>query len=244
LVPRYATSTVLVVLTATWVALLLACAWIPAYPVLGTPAVITLASIVSSALTAPFLGPLWGGISGFAFGWLVPAVNPSTSIGLLTFLSPMMAALLSGLVLFDRWKEAAFIFGLELAVWFANPFAWYQAMPVITWNYWIVLGFIIVPPVRKWIIDSVKSRNPARLVPALFCLALIARIGGDVATGNNVGVWVLGWGTPEMYPFWVPLTVYYAVADTLNCFVGASIGSAVLLALKRANMRVLAIDYA
>ncbi len=241
--PRYVTSTVLVALTATWVALLLACAWIPAYPVLGTPAVITLSSIISSALTAPFLGPLWGGISGFAFGWLVPAVNPSTSIGLLTFLPPTMAALLSGLVLFNRWKEATLIFGLEIVLWFAHPFAWYQAMPVITWNYWIVLGFIIVPPVRKWIINSVKSREPAKLTLALFCLAFIARIGGDVATGNNVGVWVLNWGIPEMYPFWVPLTVYYAVADSLNCLVGAAIGSAVLLTLKRANLRVLAIDF-
>ncbi len=241
--PRYITSTVLVALTATWVALLLACAWIPAYPVLGTPAVITLSSIISSALTAPFLGPLWGGISGFVFGWLVPAVNPSTSIGLLTFLPPTMAAILSGLVLFNRWKEATFIFGLEIVLWFAHPFAWYQAMPVITWNYWIVLGFIVVPPVRKWIINSVKSRDPTKLTLALFCLAFIARIGGDVATGNNVGVWVLNWGTPQMYPFWVPLTVYYAVADSLNCFVGAAIGSAVLLTLKRANLRALAIDF-
>jgi hypothetical protein len=234
---------VLVALTATWVALLLACAWIPAYPVLGTSAVITLSSIISSALTAPFLGPLWGGISGFAFGWLVPAVNPSTSIGLLTFLPPTMAALLSGLVLFNRWKEATLIFGLEIVLWFAHPFAWYQAMPIITWNYWIVLGFIIVPPVRKWIINSVKSREPAKLMLALFCLAFIARIGGDVATGNNVAVWVLNWGTPEMYLYWVPLTAYYAVADSLNCLVGAAIGSAVLLALKRANLRVLAIDF-
>jgi hypothetical protein len=234
---------VLVALTATWVALLLACAWIPAYPVLGTPVVITLSSIISSALTAPFLGPLWGGVSGFAFGWLVPAVNPSTSIGLLTFLPPTMAALLSGLVLFNRWKEATLIFGLEIVVWFAHPFAWYQAMPVITWNYWIVLGFIIVPPVRKWIINSVKSREPAKLMLALFCLAFIARVGGDVATGNNVAVWVLNWGKPEMYPVWVPLTVYYAVTDSLNCLVGAAIGSAVLLALKRANLRVLAIDF-
>jgi len=116
-------------------------------------------------------------------------------------------------------------------------------MPVITWNYWIVLGFIIVPPVRKWIINSVKSREPAKLTLALFCLAFIARIGGDVATGNNVGVWVLNWGIPEMYLYWVPLTVYYAVADSLNCLVGAAIGSAVLLTLKRANLRVLAIDF-
>jgi len=73
--------------------------------------------------------------------------------------------------------------------------------------------------------------------------AWIARIGGDVATGNNIGVWVLGWGTPGMYPYWAPVTVYYAIADSLNCLAGASIGTAVLLTLKRANLRVLAIDY-
>lgn len=241
--PRYVTSTVLVALTAVWVALLLACAWIPAYPVLGTAAVITLSSILFSALTATFLGPLWGGIAGFAFGWFVIAVNPSTSIGLLTFLSPTMAALLSGLVLFNRWKEATVVFVLELAIWFAHPFAWYQAMPIITWNYWIVLAFIVIAPVRKWIINSIVSREPAHLMAALWCLAWIARIGGDVATGNNIGVWVLGWGTPGMYPYWAPVTVYYAIADSLNCLAGASIGTAVLLTLKRANLRVLAIDY-
>jgi hypothetical protein len=154
-----------------------------------------------------------------------------------------MAALLSGLVLFNRWKEATIIFGLELAIWFAHPFAWYQAMPIITWNYWIVLAFIVIAPVRKWIINSIVSREPAHFMAALWCLAWIARIGGDVATGNNIGVWVLGWGTPGMYPYWAPVTVYYAIADSLNCLAGASIGTAVLLTLKRANLRVLAIDY-
>jgi hypothetical protein len=239
---KYVNSTVLVALTAVWVALVLACSWIPAYPVLGTAAVITLSSIIFSASTAPFLGPLWGGIAGFTFGWFVVAVNPSTSIGLLTFLSPTMAALISGLVLFNRWKEATLIFGLEFVIWFAHPFAWYQAMPIITWDYWLALAFIVIPPVRKWITDSIVSREPAHLMAALWCLAWIARIG-DVVTGNNIGVWVLGWGTPGMYPYWAPVTVYYAIADSLNCLAGASIVTAVLLILKRANLRVLAIDY-
>ncbi len=239
---KYVTRVILLALSGVWVALLLASAWIPVYPVLGTSAVITLSNSLLSGLTSPLLGPLWGTISGFIFGWLVPYVNPSTSIGILTFLAPTMAALTSGLVLFNRWKEATLIFAAELAIWFAHPFAWYQAMPVITWQYWLVLAFIIVPPVRKWIINSIVTRNPATLPVALWCLAWIARIGGDVATGNNVAVWVLNWGVPELYPYWAPLTIYYAIADSLNCVMGAIIGSAVLLALKRTNLRVLAVD--
>jgi hypothetical protein len=53
----------------------------------------------------------------------------------------------------------------------------------------------------------------------------------------------LGWGTPEMYPYWAPITIYYAIADSLNCLMGAIIGSGVLLALKRSGIRVTAIDY-
>lgn len=222
---------------------MLACAWIPAYPVLGTPAVITLSNILFSSLTSPLLGPLWGTLSGFIFGWLVPYINPTTSIGLLTFLSPTMAALMSGLVLFNKWKEATLIFALEMAIWFAHPFAWYEAMPLITWQYWLVLVFIVVPPLRRWIITSITTRNPANLPIALWCLAWVARIGGDVATGNNIAVWVLNWGIPDMYPFWAPMTIYYAIADSLNCLAGATIGTAVLLALKRTNVKILALDF-
>jgi hypothetical protein len=243
LVPKYVVNVILVALTGIWVAVALVCALFPAYPVLGTSAVITVSSIVYSSLTAPLLGPLWGTLSGVIYGWLVPYVNPATSIGLLTFLSPTMAALLSGLVLFNRWKEATLVFALEMVVWFAHPFAWYEAMPVTTWQYWLVLAFIIIPPVRKWIVSSITTRNPANLPVALWCLAWIARIGGDVATGNNIGVWIMGWGVPSMYPYWAPMTIYYAVADSLNCLAGAIIGTLILLAVKRANLRVLAIDF-
>jgi len=240
---RYANNAIFIALAGIWVALVLAVAWVPAYPILGTSAVITFSSILFSALTAPLLGPLWGTFSGFTFGWLVPYVNPITSIGLFTFLSPTMAALMSGLVLFNRWKEATAIFAVEMAVWFAHPFAWYEAMPIITWQYWLVLVLIIVTPIRRWIITSITSRNPAKLPVALWCLAWIARIGGDVITGNNIAVWVLGWGIPELYPYWAPMTIYYAIADSLNCLAGAIIGTAVLLALKNTNIKILAIDF-
>lgn len=243
MIRKYNTNATFLALTGVWVALVLACAWIPAYPVLGTPAMITLSNILFSGLTSPLLGPIWGTLSGSIYGWLVPYINPSTSIGLLTFLSPTMAALMSGLVLFNRWKEATLIFALEMVIWFSHPFAWYEAMPVITWQYWLVLAFIIVTPIRKWIINSIINRNPANLTMALWCLAWIARTGGDVATGNNIAVWVLNWGVPEMYPFWAPMTIYYTIADSLNCLAGAIIGTAVLLTLKRANIRIPAVDF-
>ncbi len=236
------TSVIFLALAGVWAALVLACSPFPVYPILGTPAVITLSTVLHSGLTAPLLGPLWGTLSGFTFGWLVPYVNPLSNIGLLTFLTPTMAALISGLVLFNRWKEAAVIFAAEMAIWFSHPFAWYQAMPVITWEYWLVLIFILVHPVRKWMINAITTRNPSSLPLALWCLAWISRMG-DVATGNNIGVWVNGWGVPGMYMFWAPLTVYYAIADSLSCVAGAILGTAVLLALKRANTRVLAVDF-
>jgi hypothetical protein len=240
---KHATNSVLLALTAMWIGVVLVCAWFPAYPVLGTPAVITVASIVSSALTAPILGPAWGTLAGFAYGWLVPYVNPIASIGLLTFLSPTMAALMSGLVLFNRWKEAALILSAQIVIWFLHPFAWYQAMPIVTWEYWLAMAFIIVPPIRKWIISVFRSRNPATLPIALWCLAWIARAGGDVATGNNIGVWINGWGVPSMYVWWAPMTIYYAIADSLGCISGAIIGTLVLLALKAANLRFIAVDF-
>jgi hypothetical protein len=103
--------------------------------------------------------------------------------------------------------------------------------------------FIIVPPVRKWIVNTITARNnPTKLAIALWCLAWVARIGGEVAVSNNNAVWVLGWGVPGLYPYWAPVTVYYAIADSLNSLAGAIIGTAVLLALKRANIKTLAVD--
>jgi hypothetical protein len=149
---------------------------------------------------------------------------------------------MGGLVLFNRWKEAALVFAVQMAIWFAHPFAWYEAMLIITWQYVPVVVFIVVPPIRKWIVNSIRSRNPKYLAIALWCIAWTARIGGEVAVSNNNAVWVLGWGTSDMYPFWAPLTIYYAIADSLNSLAGAIIGTAVLLALKRANIKILAID--
>ncbi len=240
---KYAANTILIALVSIWVALMLGTAVVPVYPVFGTPAQITLSSILFSSLTAPLLGPLWGTVSGFIFGWLVPFVNATTSMGLFTFLSPTLGALMGGLFLFNRWKEAALIFGLEMAVWFTHPFAWYELMPIITWQSWLALVILVAPPIRRWVIGALLTRDEKRLPIALWCLAWVARIGGEVVTSNNIAVWVLGWGTPEMYPFWAPLTVYYAIADSLNCLAGAIIGTAVLLALKKRGIRILAVDF-
>ena len=222
----------------------LVCALFPAFPILGTAAVVTVASIVAAALTAPILGPVWGTLAGFIYGWLVIYVNPSTAIfGPLTFLSPTMGALISGLVLFDRWKEALLIFSAEVVIWFLNPFAWYRAMPIITWEYWLAMGLIIVSPIRKWLVNAFKSRNPVTLPIALWCLAWIARVGGDVLTGNNLSIWVFNFGGPNNYGIWVPMTVYYAIADTLVCVFGAITGTIVLLTLKATNLRYVAVDF-
>ena len=240
---KYVTNSLFVALAGVWTALMLALAIIPTYPILGTPAVITLSGIIFSSMSAPLLGPLWGALSGFIFGWLVPYVNPATNMGLLTFLGPTMSALMGGLLLFNRWKEASLIFAAQIIIWIANPFAWYQAMPFIMWQYIPVAVFLLVPPVRKWIVNSITARNnPTKLTIALWCLAWTARIGGEVAASNNTAVWVLGWGTPSMYLYWAPMTIYYAIADSLNSLVGAIIGTAILLALKRANIKALAID--
>ena len=240
---KYFTNSFLLALTGVWTALMLALALIPTYPILGTPAVITLSGIIFSALTAPLLGPFWGTISGFLFGWLVPYINPATNMGLLTFLGPTISALMGGLMLFNKWKEATLILVAQIVVWFAHPFAWYQLMPIVTWQFVPVAIFILVPSIRKWIITTIYARNnPTKLAIALWCLSWTARIGGEVAASNNNAVWILGWGVPEMYPFWAPLTVYYAIADSLNSLAGAIIGTAVLLALKRANIKTLAID--
>lgn len=231
-----------VALIAVWTALLLACTVIPAYPVFGTPATITFSSILLNSLTAPLLGPLYGMMSGFILGVLAPYVNPATSIGILTFVAPTLAALMAGLVLFNRWKEATLIFLVQLFIWLANPFAWYQLMPLIVWQYLPVLAFVLVPPIRKWIITSIVTANEKYLPVALWCLAWVSRIGGEVMTGNNIAVWVLNWTGPDFYPYWAPMTVYYAIADSLNCLAGAIIGSGVILALKRSGFRATALD--
>jgi len=212
------------------------------YPIPGTYIWITLSSILSSSLTAPVLGPASGAISGFLFGLAAPYVNPSTALGGWTFLPPTFAALTSGLFLFNRWREATLVLASQMAIWFLHPFAFYELMPLVTWEYWLALAFIVTPPVRKKITESIVLRKPETLTVALWCLAWISRIGGDVITGNNIAVWIFGW-TYDMYLYWAPMTVYYAIVDSLNCLAGAVIGTAVLLALKRSGLRILVLDF-
>lgn len=242
MIQKYATNSVFVALTAVWSSLILVLVLFPVYPVPGISVYITLGSILSASLTAPILGIAWGTLAGLIYGFFSPYVNPLTSIGALTFLPPMMAALMSSLFLFNHWKEAALILSAQIAIWFLNPFAWYKAMPIVTWEYWLAMAVIVLPPVRKRIISALRSRNPASLPMALWCLAWIARVGGEVATGNNIGVWVNGWGTPSLYMYWVPFTAYYALTDSLGCFIGAIVGTGVLASLKSTKMRLLAVD--
>lgn len=235
-------SSINIALIAIWAALLLSVSFLIIYPVPGVSVTITLSSVLLNSLTAPLLGPIFGTASGLIFGLAVPFINPTTSIGILTFLAPTIAALMGGLVLFNRWKEALLILIIQLVIWFAHPFAWYQQMPIITWAYWLALLIIVLSPIRKWIVNTIINRNEKYLPIALWCLAWIAKIGGETITGNNIAVWILGWGVPELYPFWAPLTIYYAIADSLNCLFGAIIGSAVLLALKRRGVQLIALD--
>jgi hypothetical protein len=236
-------SSIFLALATVWVAVVLTGALVPIYPVLGSNANITLSSILTNGLTASLLGPIWGTLSGFAYGLLTPYVNPSAVGPLLNlaFLTTTISALTSALVLFNRWKEALAIFSVDIAIWFLHPFAWYQAMPIITWEYWLAMIFIVVSPVRKWMINAITTRNPSTLPYALWCLAWISRMG-EVVTGNNIYIWVLGWGKPELYVYWVPVTGYYALADSLSCVAAAILGTGVLLALKRSNIRVIALD--
>jgi len=231
-----------IALVACWTALILAGVLVVIYPIPGTYIWITLASILSSSLTAPMLGPMGGTISGFIFGLAAPYVNPSTALGGLTFLPPTLAALTGGLFLFNRWKEATLVLVSQMVIWFIHPFAFYQLMPIVSWEYWLALAFIVTPPIRRRIIKAIVSRDPKTLTVALWCLAWVSRIGGDVITGNNIAVWIFGW-TYDMYVYWAPMTIYYAIVDSLNCLAGAVIGTAVLLALKNGGLRVLAVDF-
>ncbi len=128
---------------------------------------------------------------------------------------------MAGLVLFNRWKEATLILVVQIGIWLANPFAWYLLMPLVLWQYIPVLVFITIPPIRKWIVNTIVNTNEKYLPIALWCLAFVSRIGGEVVTGNNIGIWVLNWTGPGFYPYWAPMTAYYAVADSLNCLAGS-----------------------
>ena len=97
-------SSINIALIAIWTALLLAVSFWTIYPIAGTPAQITVSSVLLSSLTAPLLGPIYGTVSGLIFGWAVPIVNPATSIGVLTFLAPTLAALMDWFYSIDGKK--------------------------------------------------------------------------------------------------------------------------------------------
>lgn len=94
-------------------------------------------------------------------------------------------------------------------------------------------GFLIIPPVRKWIIKTIMTRDPSKMLMALWCLTWIARRCSYWKQYCSLGA---GLGSPELYTYWAPMSSYYAIADSLNCLAGAIMGTAVLTALKKANL--------
>ena len=93
--------------------------------------------------------------------------------------------------------------------------------------------------------DTVAGHNFASVAGGKGATQAVAaaRIGGDVATGNNIAVWILNWTGEGFYPFWAPMTLYYTVADSLNCVAGAIIGASVLLALKRSRIKTITMEH-
>lgn len=220
---------------AMWIAILLAVSAVPAYPIPGIPGSITVASALSAGLTAPLMGPWAGLVAGLVYGLLAVTLFPYTAFfGLLTALCPFMGFFIGGLTLYNKWKWAGGVFAVLLAVWFTHPFAWENGMPLVAWEQFVALGIILIPPIRKWVIDSVVERDPKRMILALSLLGWVSRMG-DVTTGNILAVRVIEFTIIE---YWVPMIPYYAITDSLTCLLGAVVGSAVLVALKRVKIKM------
>ncbi|MCD6515372.1 MAG: hypothetical protein J7L07_10650 [Candidatus Odinarchaeota archaeon] len=227
-------------LIIVWVAIKLAAAAIPTFPIPGLPGSLS-AAMFLKGLTGPLLGPYAGFVGGLAFGILNQFIFPYTAFfGPLTFLTNVTGFTFEGLALYPRkkgWIITVIYFIVMLLLWYfyKGGAGLVGGMPLVTWEHWFAILILVIPWVRNFMQESlIKRDNPAKLFIALFLIGWVGSMANNIM-GCVLAFYMWDFTNPI---YWVPMIPYYAATDILASIIGSIVGTAVLISLKRANIRV------
>jgi len=226
-------------LIAVLIAIKLAAAAIPTFPVPGLPGALSAAGFLRG-LTGPLMGPIGGFVVGLVFGVLAQTIWAHTAFfGPFTFLTNVAGSSVEGLVLYPKkkgWIIAEIYFIVMLLLWYfyKGGAGLVGGMPIVTWEHWFAIILLGLPWTRKLMQDAIIKRDdPKKLFIGIWFIGWIGAMGNNIM-GNVLAFYMWDFTNPI---YWVPMTGYYAVIDVLYSTVAAIVVSAILISLKRANIR-------
>ncbi|MGQ4914721.1 MAG: hypothetical protein ACP6IU_08215 [Candidatus Asgardarchaeia archaeon] len=227
-------------LIAVWVAIKLAAAAIPTFPIPGLPGSLSAAGFLRG-LSGPLLGPYGGFLAGLAFGLLAQTIWPYTAFfGPLTFLTNVAGFTAEGLVLYPKkkgWIIVTIYYLIMLVLWYTykGGAGLVAGMPLVTWEHWFAIAIVVIPWVRNFVQESIIKRdNPMKLFIAIWLIGWVGAMANNIM-GCVLAFYMWDFTNPI---YWVPMILYYAIEDFITSTIGAIVGTAVLISLMRARVRV------
>jgi len=229
---------------AIWAALVAVLSMIPFSVVVGGGGSFPM-SLTIYALVGVLLGPIAGGLATLIGSFLGVLIAPWTaSMGFLGIIAPTGATFAAGLVTYKKGKPFVNIL-LALVGALVIMVIFYFSFPLLNvdvlkpsvllmgvTDFWP--GWVLLLVTSKWIRDWVQSEDPTKLALAMFILTYFA---------NNTWEHYIGWtmfnvvyGLPIDVCLWVIFAFTWWERLAMG-FGGMVIGTAVIIALRRAGIK-------
>ncbi|MDP7974693.1 MAG: hypothetical protein RAK24_00655 [TACK group archaeon] len=178
-------------------------------------------------------GPLAALLGGFIGMLLFPA---AAGLGLYTFTTGAVGALVSGLIVDRRPLPAALVMLLPLLAFLASPVGRTIWLPAL---YDQIVALVLLYP--SYVLLKAADRRSAYLPAAIFLIAFVGT-EADNLTGNalfvDLGLYSSLYGMPasSLYGVYMAGAFVYPLGRVLVALMNALVGVPVLIALKRAGL--------
>lgn len=145
---------------------------VPFTPILGVPGASFRFGWVASCLTGVLLGPSTGVVSCLIGGSISLLTGQAQIFGPFSLLRPAISALISGMLISERWKAPAAILLLLVSVWLSMPVG-RDAAAILVFH---ITGLAIMLSLRKIPAKLARSRQIRDNLWGLFLISYCANI--------------------------------------------------------------------
>lgn len=210
---------------------------VPAIIIPGVPAAISL-GVVMKPLAGIILGPVGGALGSAIGAWISNLMYPYTAIfGPMSFWSGMWGSLMVGLWVIGRRAYSAACYFLWAVLHYVLSYgtAAYEYPAYLYGLQPVIFGLLILSPVGKWAVETLRSWDPKRMLPAA-CLMGIFGTYGDEAAGSWLFLQMYVKGTVEVWnSYWFGISPWMRIISGILAGVIATI---VLPALRSIGLRI------
>ncbi len=245
-------STKNITLTAVFAGVFYILSTLPGIPIIGAAGKIDLVLAALGPIYGTILGPWLGGIAAFLgaiISWWLPPGTPGIS-GLVMTPCPLIGALVAGGLSTRKYEDRGWI--ISLVVMGALVLGWYatwvgMAAPLYPIMHMVALSIILL--FRHNISELIWSENKAKstlgVTLASYCGVMADHMAGNLIFINTLGIvfswegiekWLQSLGLPDIPSLFMYMLPISASERAIILVAAIIIGSALLIALRKARL--------